>query len=71
MYTLSSDILSMTDEPAALLQNRRLVFANAAARAILGEGCLGKGIRELFGDAGCVKLNFGGVPGHTFMVATC
>ncbi len=50
MYTLSSDILSMTDEPAALLQNRRLVFANAAARAILGEGCLGKGIRELFGD---------------------
>ena len=28
-------------------------------------------LRELFGDAGCVKLNFGGVPGHTFMVATC
>ena len=50
MYTLSSDVLSMTDEPAALLQNRRLVFANAAARAILGEACLGKGIRELFGD---------------------
>lgn len=50
MYTLSSDVLSMTDEAAALLQNRRLVFANAAARAILGEGCLGKGIRELFGD---------------------
>ena len=28
-------------------------------------------LRELFGDAGCVKLNFCGVPGHTFMVATC
>ena len=50
MYTLSSDVLSMTDEAAALLQNRRLVFANAAARSILGEGCLGKSIRELFGD---------------------
>ena len=50
MFTLSSDVLSMTDEAAALLQNRRLVFANAAARAILGEDCLGKGIRELFGD---------------------
>ncbi len=50
MFTLSSDVLSMTDEPAALLQNRRLVFANAAARSILGENCVGKGIRELFGD---------------------
>lgn len=50
MFTLSSDVLSLTDEPAALLQNRRLVFANAAARAILGENCVGKGIRELFGD---------------------
>ena len=50
MFTLSADVLSMTDEPAALLQNRRLVFANAAARAILGENCVGKGIRELFGD---------------------
>ena len=28
-------------------------------------------LRELFGAAGCGKLNFGGVPGHTFMVATC
>ena len=27
-------------------------------------------LRELFGAAGCGKLNFGGVPGHTFMVAT-
>lgn len=50
MFTLSSDILSLTDEAAALLQNRRLVFANAAARAILGEDCVGKGIRELFGS---------------------
>lgn len=28
-------------------------------------------LRELFGAAGCGKINFGGVPGHTFMVATC
>ena len=26
---------------------------------------------ELFGAAGCTRLNFGGVPGHTFMVASC
>ncbi|MBP5509307.1 MAG: class I SAM-dependent methyltransferase [Kiritimatiellae bacterium] len=25
----------------------------------------------LFGAAGCAKLNFAGVPGHTFMVASC
>ena len=28
-------------------------------------------LRALFGAVGCGKLNFGGVPGHTFMVATC
>ena len=49
MITLSSDVLSMSGEGAALLQNRRLVYANAAARAILGEDCVGKGVRELFG----------------------
>ena len=33
---------------------------------------LSKGrLSELFSAAGCGKLNFGGVPGHTFMVATC
>lgn len=50
MYTLSSDVLSLSGEPAALLQNRRLVYANAAARAILGEDCVGRGVRELFGS---------------------
>ncbi len=50
MYTLSSDVLSLSGEAAALLQNRRLVYANAAAKAILGEGCIGKSFRELFGE---------------------
>ena len=50
MFTLSSDILSLTDEAAVLLQNRRVVYANAAAKAILGGDCIGKGVRELFGD---------------------
>ena len=50
MFTLSSDVLSMTDEPAALLRNRRLVYANSAACAILGADCVGKGMRELFGE---------------------
>ena len=49
MYTLSSDVLCMTDEPAALLQDRRLVYANPAALAILGGGCIGRSIREIFG----------------------
>ena len=49
MFPLSSDILTLADEGAALLQNRRLVFANAAAHRILGEDCIGKDIRELFG----------------------
>ncbi len=49
MITLSSDVLSMTDEAAVLLENRRLVFANPAAKAILGAECYGKDIRELFG----------------------
>ena len=50
MFTLSSDILSLTGEAAVLLQGRRLVFANAAARAVLGADCVGKSVRELFGD---------------------
>ncbi len=50
MITLSPEVLSMTDEPAALLENRRLVYANGAAKAILGADCAGKSIRELFGD---------------------
>ncbi|MBR0354340.1 MAG: sensor histidine kinase [Oscillospiraceae bacterium] len=50
MFPLSSDILTLADEGAALLQNRRLVFANDAARRILGEDCLGKDLRSLFGS---------------------
>ena len=34
---------------------------------LLSRECL----RGLFDAAGCGKLNFGGVPGHTFMVASC
>ena len=50
MRNLSSELLSMTDEPAALFENRRLVYLNTAARAILGDGCTGKSLRELFGN---------------------
>lgn len=50
MFTLSSDVLSLSDEAAALLLNRRLVYANAAALAILGPDCAGKEIRALFGE---------------------
>ena len=45
MRNLSSELLSMTDEPAALFQNRRLVYLNNAARAILGADCAGQSLR--------------------------
>lgn len=50
MRNLSSELLSMTDEPAALFQNRRLVYLNAAAQSLLGVECAGQSLRELFGS---------------------
>ena len=41
---------NLSDEPAALFQNRRLVYLNNAARAILGADCAGQSLRELFGS---------------------
>lgn len=44
-----SDILSLTNEAAVLVQRGRTVFANAAARRFLGEDCVGKSSSALFG----------------------
>ena len=50
MFPLPSELLSLSGEAAALLRDRRLVYANAAARSVLGEDCVGKDIRALFGS---------------------
>ena len=44
-----SDVLSLTNEAALLLQRGRISFANAAARRLLGEDCVGKSTKELLG----------------------
>ena len=44
-----TDILTLTSEAAALIQRGRLKFANAAAKRLLGEDCLGKTTAALFG----------------------
>ncbi|MCR5664900.1 MAG: sensor histidine kinase [Oscillospiraceae bacterium] len=50
MLQLPSDLLSLTNEAAALAQNGRLVYANAAALRLLGPDCTGKSLRALFGE---------------------
>ena len=49
MNQTPSDILALTNEAAVLLQRGRVVYANAAARALLGEDCQGKTARSLLG----------------------
>lgn len=46
-----SDILSLTNEAAVLIGRGRAVFANAAARRLLGEDCVGKSAVALFGTS--------------------
>jgi signal transduction histidine kinase len=43
-------LLAMTNEAAVLVQGGRAIYANAAAREILGEDCVGKRVTALFGD---------------------
>ena len=49
MLTVSSKVLSLSAEAAVLVQGGRIVYANAAAEAILGPDCVGRAVRELFG----------------------
>lgn len=43
------DILSLSGEAAVCIQGDFVRFANGPARALLGETCVGKPVRELFG----------------------
>lgn len=45
----SSDILSLSGEAAVLIQRGKITYANAAAVNVLGEGCTGKSLRDVFG----------------------
>ena len=46
----TEQLLSMTGEAAVLVQRGRATFANAEAREILGQDCVGKRVAALFGE---------------------
>ena len=50
MPDTEKQLLSMTGEAAVLVQRGRATFANAEAREILGQDCVGKRVAALFGE---------------------
>lgn len=50
MPDTEQQLLAMSEEAAVLVQGGRAVFANAAAREILGDDCVGKRTGTLFGE---------------------
>ena len=50
MPELEEKLLGMTEEAAVLSRGALAVYANAAARDLLGQDCVGKRIDELFGE---------------------
>ena len=50
MLESSVKLLAMTGEAAVLVSKGRAIYANAEARAVLGEDCAGKRVSELFGE---------------------
>ncbi len=51
MQESTAKILSLTTEAAVLAHAGRAIYANPAAQAALGEQCVGKRTRDLFGEA--------------------
>lgn len=49
MPQISSDILSLSSDPAVLARYDRLIYANPPALAVLGSDCVGKSVRSVFG----------------------
>lgn len=49
MLMISADVLALSSEAAVLLRGGRIQFANSAAKAILGEGCVGSTVKSVFG----------------------
>lgn len=50
MEDSSVKLLSMMGEASVLAARGRAIYANAEARSVLGEDCVGKRVTELFGD---------------------
>lgn len=48
MFQVSSDILALTSEALVLARAGKIAFANASAKAILGEDCVGKKLNTVF-----------------------
>ena len=46
---ISADVLALSSEAAVLVRSGRIQFANSAAKAILGEGCVGSTVKNVFG----------------------
>lgn len=49
MLMISADVLALSSEAAVLVRSGRIQFANSAAKAILGEGCVGSAVKSVFG----------------------
>lgn len=49
MLMISADVLALSSEAAVLVRAGRIQFANSAAKAILGEGCVGSTVKSVFG----------------------
>ena len=76
MLQISAELLAMSSDAAVLVKNGKLIFANTAACAFLGSDCVGKSVRELFGEeiAGIQAASFLGnfpIKGRHFIVRAC
>ena len=49
MIQIPSDILTLSGEPTVLSRFGKLIFANRSAEDILGNDCVGKSVKSLFG----------------------
>jgi len=50
MIQISAELLALSGEPALLVKGGKILFANDAARALLGQDCEAKSFRALFGS---------------------
>ena len=60
MLPFLSEYLMLSDEPAVLVRGGRVSLLNGSAEALLGGGCVGRSVRQLFGEevAGMQAPNF-------------
>lgn len=65
MPDTEQQLLALTEEAAVLVRGGRAVYANAAARGILGEDCVGKRVAALFGQV------VAGVQASAFLAQIC